>query len=561
MRKIKEVLRLHLKGLAQRQIARSCSVGQSTVSAYLKAAADARLEWPQVADWDETRLAEAVLGKAPVRAARSRLPEPDYAALHAELQQDRHLTLQLLWQEYRAQYPEGYGYSRFCELYQRWRRKAEVVLRQVHRAGEKLFVDYAGRTIPVRDPVTGEVRAAQLFVAVLGASNYTFAEATWSQGSGDWIGSHIRAFEFLGGVPELVVPDNLKSGVSKSCRYEPDLNATYQEMAQHYGVAVVPARPRKPRDKAKVEAGVLVVARWILAALRKRTFFSLGEVNAALAELLAGLNERAFRKREGSRRTLFESLDRPALKPLPAERYQHGEWKKARVNIDYHVEVDRHWYSVPYQLTQQEVEIRATATTVEVFHKGIRVASHVRSPVPHQHSTRPEHRPKAHQRYLAWTPSRIVEWSARIGPATAQLVERILASNRHPEQGYRSCLGIIRLGQQYPQPRMEAAAQRALAMHACRYQSLKAILENHLDGQAPEPAPAPSPPLDQLTRPGLLRHGRGPSRGTSFTLKPINREEHADTTYTRQTHRHASAWHGRSLPRTTAERRGATAEL
>jgi transposase len=370
------------------------------------------------------------------------------------------------------------------------------VLRQEYRAGEKLFVDYAGRTIPVRNPASGEIREARLFVAVLGASNYTYAEPSWTQGLGDWIGSHIRAFEFFDGVPEIVVPDNLKSGVTKACRYEPGVNLTYEEMAQHYGVAVVPARPRKPRDKAKVEAGVLVVERWILAALRKRTFFSLGEVSEAIAELLLRLNERPFRKREGSRRTLFESLDRPALKPLPAERYQYGEWETVRVNIDYHVEVDRHWYSVPYQLTQQEVEIRATASTVEVFHQGVRVASHARSHVPHHHTTIHAHRPKAHQRHLEWTPSRVVDWSAKIGPATAQVVDRILASNRHPEQGFRSCLGIIRLGDKYPHPRVEAAARRALAMNVCTYQSLKAILENNLDGQAPEPTPDPQPPLD-----------------------------------------------------------------
>ncbi|MCP5113599.1 MAG: IS21 family transposase, partial [bacterium] len=298
------------------------------------------------------------------------------------------------------------------------------------------------------------------------------------------------------GVTEIVVPDNLKSGVTKTCRYEPGVNRTYEEMAQHYGVAVVPARPRKPRDKAKVEAGVLLVERWILAAFRKRTFLSLGEVNEAIAELLVRLNERSFRKREGSRRTLFDSLDRPVLKPLPAERYQYGEWKTVRVNIDYHVDFDHHWYSVPYQLTQQQVEIRATRSTVEIFHQGTRVASHARSHAVHRHTTTNEHRPKAHQRHLAWTPSRIVEWCGKIGPATAQVVDHILTSNRHPEQGYRSCLGIIRLGEKYPQARVEAASRRALALDVCSYQSLKSILKNNLDGQAPEATPEAQPPVD-----------------------------------------------------------------
>ena len=291
-----------------------------------------------------------------------------------------------------------------------------MALRHEHKAGEKLFVDYAGPTLSVQDPATGEVRQAQLFVAVLGASNYTFVEATWTQGFGDWIGSHMRAFEFFQGAPAIMVPDNLKSGVTKACRYEPGVNRTYEEMAAHYGVAVVPARPFKPKDKAKVEGGVLIVERWILAALRKRKFFSLGEANQAIGELLARLNQRGFRKREGSRQSLFEQLDKPALQPLPIERYQYGEWKSARVNIDYHVELDHHWYSVPYQLTQQEVEVRATATTVAIFDKGLRVASHARSYAAHCATTVEEHRPKAHQRYPAWTPSRLVEWAATIGP-------------------------------------------------------------------------------------------------------------------------------------------------
>jgi transposase len=348
---------------------------------------------------------------------------------------------------------------------------------------------------------------------VLGASNYTFAEATWTQGLADWMGSHMRAFEFIGGVPEIVVPDNLKSGVTKTCRYEPGVNITYEEMAGHYGVAVVPARPRKPRDKAKVEAGVLLVERWILAALRKRTFFSLGEVNEAIAELLTRLNERPFRKREGSRKSLFQSLDQPALKPLPAERYQYGEWKTARVNIDYHVESDHHCYSVPYALTQQEVEVRATASTVEIFHRGVRVASHARSYVPYRSTTSDEHRPKSHQKHLEWTPSRLIDWAGTIGPATAEVFDRIMAGKRHPEQGYRSCLGILRLGDQYPKGRVEAAARRAVALNACSYQSMKSILKHNLDGLAPEPAPDPKPPLEHpnLRGPEYFDTGDTPS--------------------------------------------------
>jgi transposase len=497
MRKIKEVLRLHSLGLAQRQIARSCSIGQSTVSEYLKAAQAAGLKWGEIDDWNDARVGAALLPGRP-EPPRSRLPEPDYSGIHAELQKHKHLTLQLVWEEYRGVHPNGYGYSRFCELYQRWRRAQEVVLRQEHRAGEKLFVDYAGKTLAIQDPATGERREAQLFVAVVGASSYTFAEATWTQGLADWIGSHIRAFEFFGGVTEIVVPDNLKSGVTKACRYEPGVNVTYEEMAGHYGVAVVPARPRKPRDKAKVEAGVLLVERWILASLRKRTFFSLGEVNEAIAELLTRLNQRPFRKREGSRQSLFAALDQPALRALPAERYQYGEWKTARVNIDYHVEFGNHFYSVPYALTQQEVEVRATASTVEIFHRSVRVASHLRSSVQYRATTRHEHRPKSHQKHLEWTPSRLLDWARTIGPATAEVFDRIMASKRHPEQGYRSCLGILRLGSQYPKERVEAAARRAVTLNACTYQSVKSMLQHNLDALVPETdaGNAPKPPLD-----------------------------------------------------------------
>ncbi|MEK9134389.1 MAG: IS21 family transposase [Pseudomonadota bacterium] len=496
MRKIKEVLRLHSMGLSQRQIALSCSAGQSTVSDYLQAAEAAGLRWPEVSDWGEERLWETLAPSRGEPRRRSQSPEPDYASLRQELQTNKHVTLQLLWQEYREKHPDGYRYSRFCDLYRAWLGRQEVVLRQDHRAGEKLFVDYAGATIPIQDPATGEARQAAIFVAVLGASNYTYSEASWTQGLGDWIGAHLRTFEFFGGVPEIVVPDNLKSGVTKACRYEPGVNRTYEEMAAHYGVAVVPARPAKPRDKAKVEAGVLMVERWILAALRKRKFFRLAEVNQAIAELLTRLNDRPFRKREGSRRSLFESLDQPALRALPVERYQYGDWETHRVNIDYHVAFDHHWYSVPYQLTGQEVEVRATAATLEIFHRGLRVASHARSSVPHRATTVTQHRPKSHQKHLEWTPSRMVEWAQTIGPATAAVFDRILAGKPHPEQGYRSCLGILRLSQQYPKQRVEAAARRAVALKACSYQSVKSILQCHLDSLPVEPAPEHRPPLD-----------------------------------------------------------------
>lgn len=497
MRKIKEVLRLrHELGLGQRQIARSCCIAQSTVHEYLTAAERVGVKWPLSADWDDAKLEEVLFGGRPEPPARPVRTAPDFAAIHQELQSHAHLTLYLVWEEYRQANPEGYRYSRFCELYRRWQRRLDVVLRQEHRAGEKLFVDYAGDTVPIIHPQTGEVRQAALFVAVLGASNYSFAEATESQTLPDWIGSHIRAFEFFGGTPKLVVPDNPRSGVSRACRYEPDLNRTYHEMAVHYGVGVLPARPYKARDKAKVEAGVLVVERWILAALRHRRFFSLAELNQAIAELLVRLNQRPFRKREGCRASLFAAADRPALQPLPAERYQFSEWRTARVNIDYHVEADRHYYSVPYQLTGEQVEVRSTSTTVEIFYHGQRVASHVRSREPYQATSVDEHRPHSHQQHLAWPPSRLLDWAQTNGPATAGLFQQILASKPHPEMGYRSCLGIMRLSKKYTAERVEAAAARALLLNVCSYRSVKSMLERGLDRQPVPPggsAPARTP--------------------------------------------------------------------
>jgi transposase len=420
---------------------------------------------------------------------------PDWAAIHDELHNNKKVTLQLLWQEYKQSNPDGYQYSRFCELYQRWAGKLDLVLRQEHRAGEKLFVDYAGDTVPVINAKTGTVMEASIFVAVLGASNYTFAEATWNQDLGSWIRSHVRALEFFEGAPAILVPDNCKVAVHHPCRYEPDLNPTYQEMAAHYGMAVIPARVRKPRDKAKVESGVLLVERWILAALRKRRFFSLADLNQAIAELLERLNHRPFRKLEGNRAERFAAIDRPALRPLPAQAYSFAEWKKVRVHIDYHVDIEGHYYSVPYALFRHELDARYTAMTVEIFHRGKRVASHARSYKIGGHTTIDAHRPKSHQRYLEWTPERLVRWASTAGPFTAALVDTILQSRPHPEQGFRSCLGILRLGKTYGMDRLESAAARACTLKACSYQSVKSILKTGLDRQPALDLPPDRPPI------------------------------------------------------------------
>jgi len=496
MRKIKEVLRLRFElGLGQRQIARSCGMGLGTVHEYLERAVAAGIGWPLPESLSEEELEAKLFGNQPVPAGAVRQrPQPDWNIIHQQLRQHRHLTLQLVWEEYRQANPEGYRYSWFCERYQHWRRHLDIVLRQEHKAGEKMFVDWAGATIPVYDATTGQGWPASLFVSVLGASSYTYAEATRDQQLEAWIQSHIHALEYFGGVPKLAVPDNPKTAVTRACRYDPDLNPTYQEFAVHYGMGVVPARPYKPRDKAKAESAVQVVERWIVAALRNRKFFSLPELNQAIRELLQRLNARPFRKRDGSRASLFHNLEKPALAPLPAERFDLSHWLRATVNIDYHVAVDGNFYSVPYTLVQQEVEVRSTPTTVEIFHKGQRIASHVRCREYGRAISQNQHRPKSHQAHLEWSPSRMVNWARTIGPNTAQLFTRILNDKPHPEMGYRSCLGIIRLAQQYSAERMEAAAERAVLTGACRYQSVKSILKASLDA-VPLSPPQSSPPV------------------------------------------------------------------
>ena len=468
--------------MSHRQIAASLQVSRSSVGEYERRFAASGLNWPLPEALSDRDLERRLFPPPPAVPADTRVV-PDWAVVHQELRRPG-VTLMLLWEEYRAAHPEGFGYSWFCKRYEDWSGSLDVVMRQTHRAGEKLFVDYAGHTVEVVDPASGEIRTAQIFVAVLGASNYTYAEATWSQGLSDWIGSHVRAFGYFDGAPAILVPDNLRSGVSKAHRYEPDLNPTYLELANHYGVAVVPARVRKPRDKAKAETGVQIVERWILAVLRHQSFFSLSTLNTAIATLLERLNQRPFKKLPGSRRTAFETIDRPALRPLPLTPYVYATWKRVRVNIDYHVEVDGHYYSVPYTLVKQALDVRLTEHTVECFHQRQRIASHVRSPLKGRHTTIAEHMPKAHREFAEWTPERLVRWAEKTGPATAGVIGHIMANRPHPQQGFRSCLGILRLGERYGNDRLEAACVRALRLNACRYKSIESMLQRGLDRQA-----------------------------------------------------------------------------
>ena len=484
MRKVKEVLRLKYEAkLSCRQIAASLTLSVGVISKYTKAAEAAGLSWPLPDGLDDTTLAARLFPAiTPVREHAL----PDCAYIHEQLK-GKGVTLMLLWEEYLRSCTgcQAYQYAQFCVHYRQYRSRLKLSMRQIHKVGEKLFVDYSGDGVAIVDPATGEIRQAQIFVAVLGASGYTYAEATLSQRLPDWIGSHVRAFNFFGGVPEIVVPDNLKSAVTRPCFYEPDLNPTYADMAQHYGVALIPARPYKPRDKAMVELGVLLVQRWITARLRRHTFFSLHELNRLMTELLQGLNNRAFQKNKmATRQSQFDSLDRPAMKPLPAKPYEYAEWKTARINIDYHIEVDRHYYSVPFQLVRSQVDVRLTATVVEVLHKGERVASHVRSLGVGRHTTTTEHMPKAHQKHLEWTPRRLRHWGERIGPATCAIIGRLLADKPHPEMGYRSCLGVFSLARRYGEERLEAACARALVIGSPKRKTIQSILEAGLDRHA-----------------------------------------------------------------------------
>jgi transposase len=488
MRKVKEILRLkHGMRLSVRQIARSCSMSTGGVCSYLRRARVAHLSWPLPDSLDDAAL-EALLFPSVTNTPARGAPLPDFQQIHQELRSHRHLTLSLLWQEYKQGHEDGYQYSRFCQLYRGWQEKLDVVMRQEHRAGDKAYVDHAGPTVPVIDPESGEIREASIFVAVLGASSYTYAEATWTRDLYDWIGSHIRTFEFFHGVSEAVVPDNWRTGVTKACWYEPDLNPTYRDLAEHYDTVILPTRVRKPRDKAKVEAGVLLVERWILAALRHQTFVGLVALNRAIRELLVRLNQRKFRKLDTTRAELFERVERPALKPLPAEPFIFGEWKKARVNIDYHIEIERQYYSVPFNLVHEQVEARIRSATVEIFHKNRRVAIHARSTVVGGFSTLSEHRPPKHRHYLEWTPERLIDWARKVGPSAAEVAGHILQSRKYPEQGFRACLGLMRLARRYPAERVEAACARALAVNACSYKSVKSILETGLDHQSVEDA-------------------------------------------------------------------------
>ncbi len=507
MRKIREVLRLKFElDLSVRQIANSTQISRPTVSDYLRRFAMSGLSWPLPVGCADSEIDARLFPPKPAIPDAQR-PTPDWSLVNQELRR-KGVTMFLLWQEYKVSQPEGFLYSWFCANYREWTGKLDAVMRQEHLAGEKCFVDYCGKTMPVTDRNTGEIRQAQIFVGVMGASNYTYAEATLSQTLPDWIGSHIRMLEYFGAGPEILVPDNLKSGVSKTCRYEPDTNPSYHAFANHYGIAVIPARSRKPRDKAKVECGVLVVTRWILACLRNHTFFSLAELNTAIGELLTRLNQRQFKKLAGCRESVFRSLDYPAMRALPVERHIFSEWKKVRMGIDYHIDLgDSYYYSVPYTLIGKQLDVNFSEYVVEVMYRGQRVASHARLNGHDRHySTLTAHMPKGHREMAEWTPERIINWAASVGEYTARLINALIERKAHPQQAFRAAAGIIRLGKRYGNERVEAACRRAFTTNAISYSSVESILKHRLD----------EVPLPQDTRQSTLPLFHDNVRGSGY---------------------------------------------
>jgi transposase len=486
VRSVREVLRLKLElGRTDTEVAASIRCARSTVGECVRRASAAGLgTWSDVtglSDADlEAKLYPRSLGRGHL-PTRER-PLPEWSRLHAELQKrgNEKLTLSLLWQEYKAEHPEGYGLTQFFEYYARWKKTLSVSMRQEHRAGEKAFVDYCDGLFIV-DPRTGEKKTTELFVGTLGASSFTFAEASFSQDLPSWLLSHVRMFEYFGGVTGAVIPDNLKAGVKSPDRYEPEINPSYQDMATHYGTCILPARVRRPKDKAKVEAAVLVAQRWILMRLRKRVFYSLSEMNAAIREGLELMNARKMRGIGKSRCELWEEVDRPALKPLPPTRYEFAAWSKAKLGINYHVRTDDHFYSAPYRLIHKELWCRSTSETIEIFHRGVRVASHARSTLKFKYTTDKAHMPEAHRSVAEWTPERIASWAGKIGPQASAVVELIMNAKAHPEQGFNAALGVIRLADRFTAARLETACRRAIQIESPHYKTIQTMLKNRME--------------------------------------------------------------------------------
>ncbi len=481
MRKIREIMRLRYScKCSYSEISKSLGISKTTAIKCIKKVTTANISWPLPEGLDDEKL-ESILYKSVKKFDRNESRNfPDWKIVHQELKR-KGVTRQTLWEEYAEDNPGAIQYSQYCSGYREWLKSQKISMHQTHKGGEKLFVDYCGKTIAIYDSQTNEVQQAQIFVAVWGASNYTYAEASLSQNSPSWISSHVRAFEYFDCVPKVIVPDNLKSGVTKVCKYDPDINPSYSDLAQHYDFVVLPARAYRPKDKAKAEAGVLLVTRWILAVLRNRKFFSLGELNDAIKDLLVKLNEKNFQKIPGSRKSHFEKLDLPNARRLPDQRYLYTHVNFCRVNVDYHIVVDDHFYSVPYNHRGKKVKVRISEKVIEVFFKNHRIAIHKKSSQKWKYTTIPEHMPSFHKQYAEWTPSRIYTWAENVGEYTRIMCEQLISQSKHPEQGFRRCLGLLRQGKRFGDDRVEKACERAFNYKVFDYKKVKSILEYGLE--------------------------------------------------------------------------------
>lgn len=508
MRQLREVLRLRYEAkLSIRQINRSTKISVGKIQGVLKKAEELHLVWPLPEDLDNRQLAQRFYPQADTRESLH-FQVPDWSKVHVELKK-KGVTRQLLWEEYTQEYPNRcYSYSQFCDRYEHWRKQQKRSMRQLHKAGEKLFVDYCSPTVSIVNGKTGEIKSAQIFVAVLGASNYTFAEATWSQGLKDWLCSHVRAFHYFGGIPEVVVPDNLKSGISKACRYEPQLNPSYQQLAAHYQVAVIPARPYKPKDKAKVEVGVQIVERWILARLRHQTFFSLSELNQCIKALLTELNLKPFKKLPGNRRQHFEQIDQPALRSLPCHAYEYTHIKLVKVNIDYHIQYEQHFYSVPHHLVGETLELQARDKVLQIYFRNNLITTHIRQYYSGM-TTLPGHMPARHEKHQKWTPERFMHWAQKIGPDVLLWVKQRLKERPHKEQAYRACLGLLNLSRVYENQRLNQACRIAHQQSLTRVKNIREILKSNTDTLSSECVVVDSIGLDEPNLPQTHENIRG----------------------------------------------------
>jgi transposase len=530
VKSIREILRLSFScQLSGRQISKALGLSRAAIWECLRRASAADLTWPLPDTLDETKLFELLYQQPTVQTPRT---QPDCLHIFNELKR-KGVTLSLLWEEYKRDNHDGYQYTKFCGIYSDWLEKTNLVMRQEHRAGHKAFSDFSGGTLNIVDPHTGVVQTAKLFVCALGATSYTYAELFFSESAEAWCTGQANALSYFGGTSEILIPDNPRAVISKACPYEPDINPDFLLLAEHFGVAVVPARVRRPKDKAVVEAAVGLATRWILARLRNMTFFSLAEANLAVKRLLEDLNNRPFKKIPGSRKSLFEAIEKAALKPLPLHRYEYAHVKYARANIDYHIEIDRCYYSVPFQLVRQRLEARVTAHTIEVFSKGRRVASHAKCQRPGQSSTLDQHMPQGHRHYKDWSPARITSWASRIGPGTTTFVEQLMLRKKHPELAYRASLGVIRLARLHGESRLEAACQRAIAIGAFSYKNVKLILQNNMDNLPLTEIP------QQIT---ILRHDN--IRGANYFAQQNKENTNANQPNIGESEKPETLWHG-----------------